>query len=71
MSNIYLLKEARVYNDSIPIGLDREQSHSAVISLSPTDPSLEDRNLSEVARERGLDPIDLPSRHTRTENEGT
>jgi len=71
MSNIYLLKEARVYNDSIPIGLDREQSRSAVISFSPTDPSLEDRNLSEVARERGLDPIDVAGRHTPTENEGT
>ncbi len=30
-----------------------------VISFSPNDPTLEERNLSEVARERGLDPIDL------------
>jgi N-acyl-D-amino-acid deacylase len=30
-----------------------------VISYSPSDASLEERNLNEVARERGVDPIDL------------
>jgi len=33
--------------------------NNTVISYCPTEPALEERNLAEVARERGADPIDL------------
>ena len=40
-------------------GVFRTSWSRTCISLSPTEPALEERNVEEVARERGVDPIDL------------
>ncbi|MBT5051470.1 MAG: amidohydrolase family protein [Rhodospirillaceae bacterium] len=46
-------------SDAGPIVRLREAWNNTAVSECPTDPSLEDRTLSDIARERGVDPVDV------------